>query len=119
MTSDLVTGVLAAADQQALLQAVAELKAKLPFLIDLTPEDRRALPKLGDKSRAVVVPGQNGGVRRGAVGVDYSTSRTSERKDRRKKLQASSLEPHLCSSEGNQPSTQHFQEKHEQQHLQN
>ena len=54
MTSDLVTGALTAEDQQAVLQAIAELKAKLPFLIDLTPEDRRALPKLGDKSRAFV-----------------------------------------------------------------
>ena len=67
MTSDLVKGVLTAADQQALLQTIADLKAKLPFLIDLTPEDRRALPKLGDKSRAFVDQGlalasQNDGI---------------------------------------------------------
>ncbi|HEY0943627.1 MAG TPA: hypothetical protein VGD81_00105 [Opitutaceae bacterium] len=45
---------LAAADQAAALQAIATLREKLPFLIDLTPEQRRHLPKMGDKSRAFV-----------------------------------------------------------------
>lgn len=29
---------------------VDEIKSMLPFLLDLTPEERKALPKLGDKS---------------------------------------------------------------------
>jgi hypothetical protein len=36
------------------LASVAEIKAKLPFLIDLALEERKALPKMGDNSRAFV-----------------------------------------------------------------
>jgi len=34
--------------------AIATIKQKLPFLIDLSPEERRALPHMGDKSRVFV-----------------------------------------------------------------
>ena len=40
--------------QEAALKALADLAATLPFLDDLSPEDRRSLNKLGDKSRAFV-----------------------------------------------------------------
>ena len=33
---------------------MADIQAKMPFMIDLTVDDRRSLPKLGDKSRAFV-----------------------------------------------------------------
>ncbi|MEH2232065.1 MAG: hypothetical protein V7K71_20985 [Nostoc sp.] len=36
------------------MQAITTIREKLPFLIDLTTEERKALPKLGDKSRAFV-----------------------------------------------------------------
>ena len=49
-----VSATLAQADRDAVMQAVATIKEKLPFLIDMTPTDRKALPKLGDKSRAFV-----------------------------------------------------------------
>jgi hypothetical protein len=49
-----VSATLAQSDRDAVMQAVATIKEKLPFLIDLTPADRKALPKLGDKSRAFV-----------------------------------------------------------------
>jgi hypothetical protein len=49
-----VSAKLSPADRDAVLAAVKTIKDKLPFLIDLSPEDRRALPKLGDKSRAFV-----------------------------------------------------------------
>lgn len=45
---------LTAEDKAAVLAAIATIKQKLPFLIDLSPEDRRSLPKMGDKSRAFV-----------------------------------------------------------------
>lgn len=54
MNNDLVKGELTPEQQQAVLQVLQDLQAKLPFLIDLTAEDRRNLPKLGDKSRAFV-----------------------------------------------------------------
>ncbi len=34
--------------------AVATIKAKLPFWVDLTLEEQKALPKMGDKSRAFI-----------------------------------------------------------------
>ncbi|HEY9627485.1 MAG TPA: hypothetical protein V6C84_09300 [Coleofasciculaceae cyanobacterium] len=36
------------------MAAITTIKAKLPFLIDLSAEERKALPKMGDKSRAFV-----------------------------------------------------------------
>lgn len=57
MNNDLIKGELSAEQQQALLQAITDIQAKLPFLIDLTAEDRRNLPKMGDKSRAFVDQG--------------------------------------------------------------
>lgn len=42
-------------EQVATLQSkISEVKDALPFLIDLSPEERHALPKMGDKSRAFV-----------------------------------------------------------------
>lgn len=54
MTDNRISADLSQADQQAVLAAIQTIKQKLPFLIDLTPEDRRTLPKMGDKSRAFV-----------------------------------------------------------------
>jgi len=41
-------------DLQAIKAAVATIKQKMPFLIALTPEERRSLMKMGDKSLAFV-----------------------------------------------------------------
>lgn len=54
MSGNRIDAALAAADQQAILDALQTIREKLPFLIDLSPEERRALPKMGDKSRAFV-----------------------------------------------------------------
>ncbi|MCA1558194.1 MAG: hypothetical protein LC731_06610 [Acidobacteria bacterium] len=54
MPENRVTASLSAADQQAVLAAINTIREKLPFLVDLTPEERRTLPKMGDKSRAFV-----------------------------------------------------------------
>lgn len=56
-TSNHVSGTLTTEQQQQALAAIAELRAQLPFLIDLSPEDRRALPKMGNKGRAFVDQG--------------------------------------------------------------
>ena len=37
-----------------ILDLIAQIRTKLPFLIDLSPEERQTLPKMGDKSRAFV-----------------------------------------------------------------
>ena len=49
-----ISAALTQADRDAVIAAVATIKQKLPFLIDLTLEERKALPKMGDKSRAFV-----------------------------------------------------------------
>ena len=54
MTDNRIDASLSAADREAVLKAIATIKEKLPFLIDLTPEERKSLPKLGDRSRAFV-----------------------------------------------------------------
>ena len=54
MPDNRISAGLSQADQQAVLAAVDTIREKLPFLIDLTPEERRALPKMGDRSRGFV-----------------------------------------------------------------
>jgi hypothetical protein len=54
MPDNRVSAVLSEADRKAVLDAIETIRTKLPFLIDLSPEQRRALPKMGDKSRAFV-----------------------------------------------------------------
>jgi hypothetical protein len=54
MPDNRISTQLSAADQAAVLAAVKTIRDKLPFLIDLTPEERRSLPRMGDKSRAFV-----------------------------------------------------------------
>lgn len=49
-----ISSTLTPADRDTVLAAVTTIKQKLSFLVDLTPEERKALPKLGDKSRAFV-----------------------------------------------------------------
>ncbi|MFN6570490.1 hypothetical protein [Dendronalium sp. ChiSLP03b] len=54
MSRSPISATLAQKDRDALLQAITTIKEKLPFLIDLSNEERKALPKMGDKSRAFV-----------------------------------------------------------------
>lgn len=49
-----IDATISAATRDQILDLIAQIRALLPFLIDLTPEDRQALPKMGDKSRAFV-----------------------------------------------------------------
>ena len=54
MSNSPISAQLSQADRDAVMAAIATIKAKLPFLIDLSAEERKALPKMGDKSRAFV-----------------------------------------------------------------
>jgi hypothetical protein len=54
MSDNRISATLSAADRQAVLDAIQTIREKLPFLVDLTPEERRNLPKMGDSSRAFV-----------------------------------------------------------------
>ena len=54
MTTNQISATMTQTDRDAVLAAVATIKEKLPFLMDLTPEQRKSLPKMGDKSQAFV-----------------------------------------------------------------
>lgn len=54
MRQDHIDATLSAADQQAVLQAIQTIRQKLPFLIDVSPEERQAMVKFGDRSQAFV-----------------------------------------------------------------
>jgi hypothetical protein len=54
MSKTPISATLAQTDREVVMAAVATIKEKLPFLIDLTADERKALPKMGDKSRAFV-----------------------------------------------------------------
>ncbi|MGC1376982.1 MAG: hypothetical protein WA821_12195 [Anaerolineales bacterium] len=54
MNTNPIDATLSPEDQAAVLAALATIEEKLPFLIDISPEQRISLPKMGDKSRAFV-----------------------------------------------------------------
>jgi hypothetical protein len=54
MPDNRISASLSQADRQAVLDAINTIRTKLPFLIDLSPEERRSLPRMGDKSRGFV-----------------------------------------------------------------
>ena len=54
MPENRISAALSQADQQAVRDALNIIRTKLPFLIDLTPEERRTLLRMGDKSRGFV-----------------------------------------------------------------
>ena len=54
MTTNQISATMTQTDRDAVLAVVATIKEKLPFLMDLTPEQRKSLPKMGDKSQAFV-----------------------------------------------------------------
>lgn len=54
MTDNRISAQLTDADRAAVLAAINTIREKLPFLIDLSPEERKGLPRLGDKSLAFV-----------------------------------------------------------------
>jgi hypothetical protein len=54
MPNNRIDAVLSAQALEAILGAVNTIREQMPFLLDLTPDERRVLPKMGDKSRAFV-----------------------------------------------------------------
>jgi len=59
MPDNRVSASLSDTDQQAIMSAINTIRQKLPFLVDLTPDERRTLPRMGDKSRAFVTQALN------------------------------------------------------------
>jgi hypothetical protein len=52
--SNSISGALSLEDQAEIAAAIATIREKLPFMIELTPKAKLALPKMGDKSRTFV-----------------------------------------------------------------
>jgi hypothetical protein len=54
MAQNRVSASLSLTSQMAVLDAIKTIKDQMDFLIDLSTQERRELPKMGDKSRAFV-----------------------------------------------------------------
>lgn len=54
MADNRISASLSQADQQAVIAALNTIREKLPFLVDLSPDERRTLLRMGDKSRGFV-----------------------------------------------------------------
>lgn len=49
-----IEATISVTDRDKILNFISQIRDLVPFLIDLTSEERQALPKMGDKSRAFV-----------------------------------------------------------------
>ena len=54
MSQNVISATLADDTFTAILDGITKLSSQLDFMIDLSPEDRRNLPKLGDSSQSFV-----------------------------------------------------------------
>ena len=53
-TINSISATLTPEDQAQIAAAITTIRDRLPFLLNLSPSQRRELPKMGDKSRAFV-----------------------------------------------------------------
>lgn len=54
MLTDKVNATLGEDTKKEILAAIETINQKLPFLVSLTPDEKRSLPKMGDKTRSFV-----------------------------------------------------------------
>ena len=54
MSDQKLSVMMTAAEVDAVMQAIQTIKQKMPFLLALTGEERRALPQPGDRGRAFI-----------------------------------------------------------------
>ncbi|MGJ3249224.1 MAG: hypothetical protein ACFE0I_24510 [Elainellaceae cyanobacterium] len=54
MTINYVSGAINPEDRKEIMISIATIRAKMPFIVELGSKTKRALPKMGDKSRAFV-----------------------------------------------------------------
>jgi hypothetical protein len=55
MTTNRVSATLNTSNKEAIMAAIETIKTNLPFLISLTLEERKALPKSGDRTRGFIL----------------------------------------------------------------
>jgi len=49
-----ISATLSSDDRATITQALEQIRDRLPFLVDLMAEERKSIPKMGDKSRTFV-----------------------------------------------------------------
>lgn len=54
MNPNRISATLAQSDRDEIMAAIATIRKKLPFLMDLSAEERKTLTKMGDKSQSFV-----------------------------------------------------------------
>ncbi|HHP7246156.1 MAG TPA: hypothetical protein ACFE0H_15870 [Elainellaceae cyanobacterium] len=52
MSDNRISAEISTSEQQAVMEAIATIRKLLSFLIDVSPEERRSMLKLGDRNRA-------------------------------------------------------------------
>jgi hypothetical protein len=55
MTPNRISATLTPDDRQTIMAAIETIREKLPFLVHLTTDDRKALPKTGNRSRGFIL----------------------------------------------------------------
>ncbi len=55
MIANRVSASLSASNKDTIITAIETIKTTLPFLVSLTAEDRKTLPKAGDRSRGFIL----------------------------------------------------------------
>jgi hypothetical protein len=55
MTTNRVSATFNAIDRQAVMAAIETIKQAMPFLVHLTQEERKALPKIGNRGRGFIL----------------------------------------------------------------
>jgi len=53
MPANRISASLSPTEQQDIMSAIATISKQLSFLVDLGPEERRAMTKLGDRNRLI------------------------------------------------------------------
>jgi hypothetical protein len=54
MPANRISASLSPTEQQDIMSAIATISKQLSFLVDLGPEERRAMTKLGDRNRLTI-----------------------------------------------------------------
>ncbi|MGG6268404.1 hypothetical protein ACQ4M3_19595 [Leptolyngbya sp. AN03gr2] len=55
MTSNRVSATLSTSDRETVLNAIEAIKQAMPFLVSLTLEERKSMPKAGDRGRGFML----------------------------------------------------------------
>ena len=55
ISENLISAEVSSDDRKAIMEAIAAIRARLPFLVDLSNEERDLLPKMGEQTHSFVM----------------------------------------------------------------